>query len=91
MMSTSAKLASFERIFYDLSENAYMSIVSKYIFPGFEVFMRHPFLVKILWHTGYRKGTWGVALKGLRINITCVFKSREIALVTVRLRLLGHI
>ena len=27
--------------------------------------MRHPFSVKMQWHTGYRKGTWGVALKGL--------------------------
>ena len=30
--------------------------------------MRHPFSVKMQWHTGYRKGTWGVALKGLNAN-----------------------
>ena len=31
--------------------------------------MRHPFLFKMLWHTGYRKETWGVALKGLKHDI----------------------
>ena len=31
-------------------------------------FVRHPFSVKMQWHTGYRKGTGGVALKGLNDN-----------------------
>ena len=41
---TSAKLASLERKFYDLSENVYMSIVSGKILLGFEVFKTTPIL-----------------------------------------------
>ena len=40
--STSAKLASLERKFYNLSENVYMSIVSGKILLGFEVFKKTP-------------------------------------------------
>ena len=39
---TSAKFASLERKFYDLSENIYMSIVSEKILLGFEVFCETP-------------------------------------------------
>ena len=42
IMPTSAKLASLERKFYDLSENVYMSIVSGKILLGFEVFKKTP-------------------------------------------------
>ena len=46
--STSAKLGSLKRKFYDLSENVYMSIVSEEHLWYLRSFMRHPFLVKML-------------------------------------------
>ena len=40
--SISAKFASLERKFYDISENVYMSILSRKILLGFEVFKKTP-------------------------------------------------
>ena len=45
----------------------------KKYFQGLRFFVRHPFSVKMQWHTGYRKGTWGVALSLIIQNSTWQF------------------
>ena len=49
-------------------------------------FVRHPFSVKMQWHIGYRKGTWGVALKGLNDNCILWLKLEFLWYVYVNLK-----
>ena len=64
--STSAKFASLERKFYDLSENVYMSIVSGKILLGFEVFKKTPiFSLNAVAHR-VQKGDTGLGTQGVK-------------------------
>ena len=49
-------------------------------------FVRHPFSVKMQWHTGYRKGTGGVALKGLNDNCILWLKLEFLSYMYVNLK-----
>ena len=63
---TSAKLASLERKFYDLSENVYMSIVSGKMLLGFEVFKKTPIFSKNVVANRVQKGDTGLGTQGVK-------------------------